>query len=471
MTKCVRFLCLMVLTLPGCATRPPLTIALSELGTASKADVHSTNLRFIRSTTVTGLGPEEIVGSLSVDPDPPWFPYGDLLASPFAKKNLPDSLTLRITNFCSHLIETTFGGNEAKIEDIVAIRDNIGELTILAAGKVTLEVKKAALEAAKASFVPETKPQDRAALFQRLKTVYPDLQFNEEDSADNAAATKAIDVALKGTREEIEAIRVELEKKRKAVQAALQTPGIIVTEWSKSESKSGRLQAVGVGYQGSKEEDQQGYLILGNPRTTTLVTGRDFAVRMRAADSDPPVRFADSFNRRHTYMTFFQLSAKHLAWLETKHGTSRAAIQADVSKIIATLTQSGAGIPSSFAKNLDNFKVTIQAEIEKAYALSNTGLLSKPANKLFVFRFADEENFERSLYNEFKRANGYRPIYSARATLETYIADHMKEYRYVPQMYSKVDKNKPEECSASPLPPETWQTRQDELDKYNPEKK
>jgi hypothetical protein len=110
-----------------------------------------------------------------------------------------------------------------------------------------------------------------------------------------------------------------------------------------------------------------------------------------------------------------------LAWGETLSGASNFGLQADISKIVGTLNpliKAGSGLSSI----LEQFQVKVAAEFSKVYEFGNSGLNSGGVTKLFPFRFSNHENYVKSLIAQQKRANEYRPIYNARATIDRFIA-------------------------------------------------
>ena len=405
----------------GCTSSlSPITITLTDLGTASKSEHSMTGLRVMRTVNITGLGPNEVVGSISVDPDPP-NPLLDF-PSPFSSKDYPDSLGFRLSPNCSRVAEMTFK-DEVTIQDITAIRDGVQEIATLVSRKLHFEVRKAVLEEA-VSFLAKTNDAEKKSTYLKsIQNVFPEYDLADEEKL--KAVISNVDTMW-------QAISNVVDSKRTELKTALQKPGIITTRWSVEKKRSGSLEAVGTGTQASKTTNQEGFLVLGNPRVVTLILGSD--VVARAQRSDPKsgkceltaeciIEVKNLIKPTRSYMTYYQLSAKHLAWGETSSGASSFAIQADISKIIRTLNpliKAGSGIQSI----LEQFQVKAAAEFSKAYELGNSGFNSGGNTKIYPFRFSNHENFLKSLSAQQKRGNSYRPIYNARATIDRFIDYH-----------------------------------------------
>lgn len=410
--SCGLFLC-------GCASSvSPIAITLTDLGTASKSEHSMTGLRVMRSVNITGLGPNEVVGSISVDPDPPnWlvdFP------SPFSSKDYPDSLGFRLSPTCSKVAEMTFEA-DVRIEDVTAIRDGLQELAELVTNKLRLEIRVAAFDQALAFLASGASAAENATYLKALQNTFPEYTLTDEDKIKEARS-------IVGTTQR--AVEKEVDDKQKQLTAALQKPGIVTTRWSVEKKRSATLEAVGAGIQASKTAIQEGFLVLGSPRVVTMIVGSDAVARVRRSDPSSDyckknekacvVEVKNLITPTRTYMTYYQLSAKHLAWGETRSGSSNVAIQADLSKIASTLNpliKAGSGVPSI----LEQFQLKAVIAFSKVYELGNSGLNSGGKTKIFPFRFSNHDNYLKSLVEQQKRADDYRPIYNARATIDRFV--------------------------------------------------
>ena len=410
----------------GCASGlSPVAITLTDLGTASRTEHSMTGLRVMRAVSVTGLGPNEVVGSISVDPDPPNavvdFP------SPFASKDYPDSLGLRLSPTCSRLAETTFLG-AVTLDDVTTLRDGAQEVAELVTRKVRVGVERVALSEGAAILAKPLDEARKTEILKSLQVAFPNLALTD--------ASKVSEV-LGGVETEFAAIQHELKKKLTALKIAQQKPGIVVTRWSQEKSRSGTLDAVGAGAQGSKNRVQEGFLVLGSPRVTTLILGSDLVARVERTNpnqtncgpnADCKVEIKNLMRPTRTYTTYYQLSAQHLAWGDDRSGASRLAIQADIGTILTTLDpliKAGSGLSAI----LRDFQLKAAVEISRVYDFGNSGLTSGAKTTIFPFRFSDHDNYIKSLLAEQARAGSYRPIYSARATLERLVASKLGNLR------------------------------------------
>lgn len=71
-----------------------MRLALTEPGTTSDSEYGAYGMRFVRAINITGLGPEEVVGTMTTDPDK-WSIRELAVFSPF-RPDLPDTMTPRL---------------------------------------------------------------------------------------------------------------------------------------------------------------------------------------------------------------------------------------------------------------------------------------------------------------------------------------------------------------------------------------
>jgi hypothetical protein len=404
-----------VVMLTGCASLSPIAITLTDLGTASKTEHSMKGLHVMRSVNITGLGPNEVVGSISVDVDPPnWFVDWP---SPFSSVDYPDSLGLRLSPECSHIVEMTFEGDKNGVKNVATLRDGVQELVELVSRKLDLEIKRTILSTSAEILADKTSEHNtEIEILKILQRRYP------TDKLTNATE---VNESLVLVTNNLEVIKQIIDKKRKELKAALQTPGIVVTRWSQERKKSGMLDFFkAVTFQASSSSQQEGFLILGEPRVTTLLLGYDSIAGIPqllpdSSKTEEMRALLTVFNAKRTYVTYYQLSAKHIAWGENRSGMSNLAIQADISKIASTLQPYlKAGNLSSI---LNDLQAVVELEMSRAYDYGNSGLLSGGKTKVFPIRFTTED-YAKALVAEQRRAQDYRPIYNARGTLGALIA-------------------------------------------------
>ena len=202
-------------------------------------------------------------------------------------------------------------------------------------------------------------PIKKAAYLKSLQSAFPEYDLGDE------AKIKATILSIEQT---LQGITRLVDSKRAELKTALQKPGIVTTRWSVEKKRRGSLEAVGVGIQASKNTTQEGFLVLGNPRVVTLILGSDVVARANRSDpnsgkcepaNDCIVEVKNLIKPTRSYMTYYQLSAKHLAWGETLSGASNFGLQADISKIVSTLNpliKAGSGLSSI----LEQFQVKVR---------------------------------------------------------------------------------------------------------------
>ncbi|OYU98709.1 MAG: hypothetical protein CFE45_15455, partial [Burkholderiales bacterium PBB5] len=105
-----------------------MSLSLNELGSEVRVDAGSLfgALSHRRAHNITGMGADDSIGALTVDPDPPL-----LFAIPslFSKPSLPDQLALRLSPGCSEvLVQDLAGSSEVQAADVLALRDGMQAL-------------------------------------------------------------------------------------------------------------------------------------------------------------------------------------------------------------------------------------------------------------------------------------------------------------------------------------------------------
>jgi hypothetical protein len=204
-------------------------------------------LRVMRTVNITGLGPNEVVSSISVDPDPP-NPLIDF-PSPFSSKDYPDSLGFRLSPNCSRVAEMTFKDG-VTIQDVTAIRDGVQDLAALVSNKLHFDLRKVALEEGLVFLAKTNDADKKAAYLKSLQSAFPEYDLADEEKIKTTIAS--IDKTLQG-------ITTLVDSKRAELKTALQKPGIVTTRWSAEKKRRGSLEAVGVGIQASKHPSIQKY--------------------------------------------------------------------------------------------------------------------------------------------------------------------------------------------------------------------
>jgi hypothetical protein len=362
-------------------------------------------LSVMRTVNITSLGPTEVIGSMSVDPDPPSLDLPNFMA----RTDYPDTLSFRLSPECSRIVETTFP--KVDLNDVVTVRDGIQELVELVSNKIALEVKQVILLNVSENLADKTK--DHTELLKIVQAQY---------STDKLSDESEVNATLQSVNIKLEAIQQKITQKREALKKAQNASGIVVTRWTQERRKKGTLDAMkALTMQGSISSQQEGFLVLGNPRVTSLILGDDILAEFKESDDQNCkslfcLKMKTLFQAKRTYVTYYQLSAEHVAWGEVRSGTSNKVIQADISKIASTIHPYLKG--ANFATILNDLQIKADLEISRAYDYGNSGLLSGGTTKVFPMRFSDTNNYVYALAAELKRARNYRPIYTARGTLE-----------------------------------------------------
>jgi hypothetical protein len=439
--------------LTSCANLSPIAITLTDLGTASKSEHSMKGLKVMRSVNITGLGPQEVVGSISLDPDPSFFNF--LSTNWMETKDFPDSLSLRLSPKCSHIVETTFlnvtpgaaliegSKSELKTEsgnlspvtanDVAIIRNGIQELVEMVSTKVSLEMKKVVL--INTANILEDTTNDHGKLLEDLSKYYPESNFSDKS---------AVDKELEKTSKQLETIDLSIKSRREALKSALEKPGIIVTRWTKEEKRKGAIDAVkAIAFDSSRSRQQEGFLVLGHPRVTTLVLGNDALDAIngeKECEQCPDLK--TFFKAERTYVTYYQLSAQYVSWGEVRSGVNNKIMQVDVSKIISTVQPYLKGLNAAkFTALLEDLQIKAQLELSQAFDYGNSGFMSTGNTRIFSTRYGDE----KALIAEQKRAKGYQPIYSARGTLESVLS---KRKETKPTLPNNDVNNNQLECSS-----------------------
>lgn len=416
--------------LSGCAATPPLTIALTEMGTATKTDKGSRGLRLMRVVDVTGLNSQDVIGSFSIDPDPPLWERPPFLGS----NDSPDALSTRLTPGGSMIVETTFA-EPASHQAVLNVRDkliNLDEQTLQVA---KARMNKALLETINKQYQAElakTPPASVAA-----NTEHPGEQAKTDKAGDGAAAQPVaeanavtgkliklaakIDTSVKDGTTLTAAVEQAGKLASDAADALVATkndldkllaePGIVVTNWTRKVNVSADAQATDAASANyAREKEIHGYLVMAGLRTATLVPGKDLLYAYKDTDGDPVSRVKKS----RLFVTQYTQSAKYLAWAESRFSSVEAGLQASVDQLLAKWKS--VGEIKDLTKVLEAFPVQIGGQYASNLATSNTGSIANGLTAAYRFSFTPGE-YEQAWLAALKRSSGYRTIYSSRATL------------------------------------------------------
>lgn len=422
---------LMGILVSGCASNQPMKIALTEMGTTSDSEYGAYGLRMLRAVNITGLGPEEVVGTETTDPDK--WSIREQLARFFPVRNdLPDIMSPRITQGDSMIVERRFCSEAKssmcpKLEDLTNMRVYLQIYQAKIAATASIQLKYFVFAAAKTELdtIKENDPDKNIKLkniTDSLALAYPeeDLSVTDDEGKQDAikgkvsAVIEKLNTALKNE---------NLESLQKDAIEAFKKPGIIVTNWEREVSLSGSADAAVASGSFNKKRKIGGFLILGDPRITSLQLGDDLRARGKPSESEG----AESLFRTHrNYITYYQLRAKYVVFAETYNSSLQASLQADIKAIIQKLYP-------LFNKNIlfkDKLN-ELQAKITASYAsitsAGESGVLDASGGfeNQYPFNFKRDQ-IRECVRQEMSRAKETLPIISIRASFDDLLKDNVK---------------------------------------------
>lgn len=399
--------------LAGCAGSSPMRIALTELGTVSDSEYGAYGLRMVRSINVTGLGPEEVVGTVTTDPDK-WSAREQFARFSPDRSDLPDSMTPRLTEGKSFVVERSFcastidseklgpctGG--VKLSDLTSLRDKL----VLTQGMVALAIRNE-LKAATLNFALQSaagaSDEQRKAIFAKLQALYPQDPLSDEGSV------RSLSQSLDGRADVLSSALSEIN-------ALTSQSGIFVTRWDREvEGSAGASADKLASASAAGRRKVSGFLILGEPRVTSLQLGDDLLARKASAQRH--AGSSDAFQLHRNYITYYQLRARYVLYAESLEQALQLALQADISKATEIL---GAGVNVAA---LQEISLKIQAFYAAITAASGSGLLDAQAGRLMTHDFSVAPGAIRDFQLQgIKRSEGTVPVISIRAAFDDFIA-------------------------------------------------
>jgi hypothetical protein len=177
-----------------------------------------------------------------------------------------------------------------------------------------------------------------------------------EISADPTAMLIMIGEA---TKHQADAVKAYADAKVK-FETARRKLGVIVARWSYERSSNDDVAAVGASINSGSAKDRAGYIVLGSPRTVTLMAGDDLSTRVgkvigecKDAEGRSSVTKGRSgidsmFRPASLFTTTYQLLAKHIAWTDFLQSQSQFSAAVHSKQIAASLT--GIADPSFVAR-------------------------------------------------------------------------------------------------------------------------
>jgi hypothetical protein len=431
--------CLALLT--GCAAPSgPISLSISELGSEVQEDAGSLfnsidfkGIRHRRSHNVTGLGSAETVGMLSTDPDPPLlFRWPSL----FSRKTLPDQMAPRISSECSRVVVHDLPMAQGKgIKEVLDLRDSLDQLhavelrlqriraqaALLDEIVASFESAAAAEAAASAASASDARAQrsakDRDLLIGSWRRLSPSLDAPSDK--DGWRERRASLVSKQGE------VQKEFDTAEAEFRAARRVQGLVVARWEYEASSKGGLEAIGTSASASQAQSRTGFVVIGHPRTLTLISGDDLMSRAcHAQDADCDIEVDDKRTGidtmipvRRLYTTTFQMLAEHLAWAESGTVAQQAAFAVQLSEITKTVGAAGLG---SLKGRLEALNIEIGFGSRASMAGENLGAISGSTHWEVPFSFWGDKAYARSV--EYLRLmNGkFLRVSSMRTTLDAY---------------------------------------------------
>lgn len=402
-------LCLpaLLLLLAGCSSNPSLTVALTELGTATRTDKGSAGLRLMRVVNVTGLNSFDVVGAYSIDPDPPLFDIPPILGS----TSVPDTLTPHLTPGCSFIVETTYG-KDANEQDVTHVGEKlveVNEATLLA---VRARLKKEALDVLDAVYAKAKADNADSATLNQLLARAKVLDAAIGTMEGDAAKADSLKSGIQRAKDAVAAADGALKSKRDELEKLIAKSGIVVTQWTRKSHLDAGASAAGAAEAGlAKESETTGHLVLASPRTTTLYVGGEI---FDLVNADTANDWTTRMKKSRLYVTQYALAAKHIAWTESRSGSLAIRVALEVNKLVASL--SGLEV-AGLKQGLEALKLKVGVGYESSYGATNAGTLSGVAPHVHKFPLHPRDRYEKAFKDEVGRGSGYSVVYSARATL------------------------------------------------------
>lgn len=380
--------CLLILT--ACSTTPPMKVALTELGTSSKSEYGAHNLRLIRSINITGMAPEETIGSISVDPDKLSLAE-QLKRFKLNPQDIPDTLAPRINDGTSIVYERTFcdmsNDSNAKSkcptnDDIVTIKSAIELQEANIAKLANLQIDQQIIGLVKLAIART--PADANKLLDALKIQIPDndsikMATKENYDADLSKMVASYDVEINRIKKILDDTKIALNK-----------PGIVVTNWKYVSDLSTEGGLPGLDGAFTKNKDIAGYATLGNPVVRSLEFGtNDITGDQKNLISDN-VKIKTLFSEKRLYMTFYQVRAQQVLYAESLESTLAAQLSLKLKELVATLKPLLGDVNLQTLSQLD---LTASATYARYSLSANQGFLDAGSGKLKSLPFEFGKKF------------------------------------------------------------------------------
>lgn len=402
--------------LQGCSTTSPMKVALTELGTSSKSEYGAYGVRYIRTINITGLGPEEVIGTVTVDPDR-WSLEEQLKRFNLLPKDLPDSLNARFTfaekskvyerKYCD---DSSSVKNEKcpTIDDVSNIKSaiSIQEEYIAKLASIQLELKT--LELVNKSL--KNNPENAVETLSALKIQYPNnLAFNAANQSTIPTKLNEVITKLNG---EVEKIEDLLEKNKDSANK----PGVIVTNWKFESKRSASGSLPGAEGRYTSNKDTFGYSIFANPTVLTLDIGNDVNTWKIIQSANTNSALPKLLKESRIYLTFYQVRAQHIAYAETHQSIRALKLKTKVKELVETLKPF---LTAMDLKTLSELDLTLEYEYSRFDMSSNQAILTGQGGRVaHEFEFDACQDMSKCVTNSYKTS---LPIISSRVNFTKFI--------------------------------------------------
>ena len=355
--------------LTACSSNP-MKVALTEMGTSSGVEYGSYNYRYMRTINITGLSPEESIGTLTADPDRRTIAKFFTVIRDFIFPNdFPDMMNARIgseetvvhvSTTCKQAITCM------SVTEAVTLKDNIQKREVLIGRLASIGVDIKTLQLAEIGLDIKINPEDKELILAAIKQ-----KFLENSIIKNATISNykdAFSSVISSLRENEKTIDEELNTTVKSINK----PGVIVSNWKLEKSASANGNAPGVNGSVSSNKDKYGYVIFINPIQLTLEIGSDMGKILHSMKNKPHMN--NIYSQDRVYLTTYQMRVSELIYSESLESIIGANIDVKVDEITKTLQPLlGAGVSLD---TLSGLKAQIAVEYKKYSFSSNQGMLS-----------------------------------------------------------------------------------------------
>lgn len=396
----------LLFALVGCSTNSPMRTALTDMGVSSDSEYGVYGLRLQRSIDITGLGAEEVIGTITSDVDK-WSIVEQLARFSPLRHDMPDNLSLRLINGQSFIVERQFESSKGSIsmQDLMELNYYLTELQSLLALSVRNNVKKTIIsEAISLVEKAEGDVEKNKGIADRLNIIYPDDYFDVNDLA----------VSLRDKYQVLNAVSYDNDvlKIKNKIKRITENGAVLITSWQRRVSAETNSNASENNANLNRDSVLGGYLILAEPRTITLYIGHD------AIENDDLIE-SIAFNKNRNYLTHFQLRAKKVVYSELQEKILKASVKFELDSLI-DLALAEELLSRSSA-------IRLNAEINSIYELASmtSSFGGLDANKSIVkirdFYFNALEgfpNYRDSVLNEIKATEDTLRVISMRVAFD-----------------------------------------------------